>query len=162
MKIPKGIKKIATLCVLRNKNKFLLLKRFNEPNKGKYVPVGGKIKPFESPYNCVIRETFEETGIKIIEPEFHGLITETSPKDYNWISYIYSVEIDLINKPNSNEGVLEWVDYKKILELPTPKTEGIIYEYILKKKNFIISIDYNDKIEIISMKEELENKKLSH
>ena len=32
----------------------------------------------------------------------------------------------------------------------------------LKKKNFIISIDYNDKIEIISMKEELENKKLSH
>ena len=53
--------KIATLCVLRYKNKFLLLKRFNEPNKGKYVPVGGKLKNYESPTQGVIRETFEET-----------------------------------------------------------------------------------------------------
>ena len=39
-----GNKKVATLCVLKNKNRFLLLKRYNEPNKDKYVPVGGKLK----------------------------------------------------------------------------------------------------------------------
>ena len=160
MKTSKAIKKIASLCVLKNNNKFLLLKRFNEPNKDRYVPVGGKIQAFESTYDCAIRETFEETGIKIEKPEFYGIITETSPTEYNWISYVYSREIDLINEPKSNEGILEWVDYKNISELPTPKTDDIIYKYILEKKKFIISVEYNDKIEIISMKEELENKKL--
>ncbi len=47
-------------------------------------------------------------------------------------------------------------------KLPTPKTDDIIYEYILKRKKFIISVEYNDKIEIISMKEEIENKNLFH
>jgi len=162
MKTSKGIKKIATLCVLKNKKKFLLLKRFNHPNKGKYVPVGGRIQAFESPYDCIIRETFEETGIKINNPKFYGLITETSPTHYNWISYVYSKKIDLINEPKSDEGELKWIDYKKISKLPTPKTDDIIYKYILQKKKFIISVEYNDKIEIISMKEEIENRNLFH
>ena len=42
-------KKIASLCVIKNKSKFLLLKRINEPNIGKYVPVGGKLKDHETP-----------------------------------------------------------------------------------------------------------------
>ena len=63
-------KKIASLCVIKNKSKFLLLKRINEPNIGKYVPVGGKLKYYESPKDGVIRETLEETQAKaeIIKP----------------------------------------------------------------------------------------------
>ena len=30
-----------------------------------YTPVGGKIDPYESPYDAAIRETFEETVIKV-------------------------------------------------------------------------------------------------
>jgi 8-oxo-dGTP diphosphatase len=41
-----GLKRVATLCILRNKDKFLLLKRLKEPNKDMYVPVGGKLDPF--------------------------------------------------------------------------------------------------------------------
>ena len=46
MKIPLGIKKVATLCVLKNENRFLLLKRLKEPNKDLFTPVGGKLDPF--------------------------------------------------------------------------------------------------------------------
>ena len=82
-------KKVATLCVLKYKNKFLLLKRFNEPNVGKYVPVGGKLKQNETPKDGVIRETFEETGIRVHDPKFFGILTETSPTKYNWV-FIFS------------------------------------------------------------------------
>ncbi len=53
-KVPFGLKRTATLCILRNDNNCLLLKRLREP------PVGGKLDPFESPLNAAIRETFEE------------------------------------------------------------------------------------------------------
>ena len=155
-----NIKKIAALCVIKNKSKFLLLKRNNEPNIGKYVPVGGKLKDHETPEKAAIRETFEETGLKFDKLEFCGLLTETSPTNYNWISYIYLVETDLVDIPKSNEGKLEWIGFQEIINIPTPKTDDIIYKYIIDKKKFIISIEYNNKIQIISMKEEIENKNL--
>lgn len=155
-----NIKKIAALCVIKNKSKFLLLKRNNEPNIGKYVPVGGKLKDHETPEKAAIRETFEETGLKFDKLEFCGLLTETSPTNYNWISYIYLVETDLVDIPKSSEGKLEWIGFQEIINIPTPKTDDIIYKYIIDKKKFIISIEYNNKIQIITMKEEIENKNL--
>lgn len=55
---------------------------------------------------------------------------------------------------------MEWLDFQEIKNIPTPKTDDIIYKYIIDKKKFIISIEYNNKIQIISMKEEIENKNL--
>ena len=152
-----SIKKVASLCVIKNKNKFLLLKRYNKPNIGKYVPVGGKLKDHETPEKAVIREINEETGLKFNKLKFCGILTETSPTNYNWISYIYLAETDFVGIPKSNEGELEWIDFKEIINIPTPKTDDIIYKYILNKKKFIISIEYNNKTQIISMKEEIEN-----
>ena len=38
------------MCILQQGDQFLLLKRGKEPNKGMYVPVGGKLEPFENQY----------------------------------------------------------------------------------------------------------------
>jgi 8-oxo-dGTP diphosphatase len=51
-----GLKRVAVICILRNQTNFLLLKRFNEPLKGLYVPVGGKVDPYENPYETALRE----------------------------------------------------------------------------------------------------------
>ena len=155
-----GLIKIATLCVLRYKNKFLLLKRFNEPNKGKYVPVGGKLKNYESPKDGVIRETLEETGIIIKEPKFFGILTESSPTDYNWISYIFCSEIKYILPPISDEGKLEWIEYDKIKKIPTPLTDHHIYKFILENKKFIINAQYNKELKLLEMTEEISNSKI--
>mgnify|MGYP001166265917 FL=1 len=152
-----GYKKIATLCILKFKDRFLLLKRFNNPNKNKYVPVGGKLKPYESPIHGVKRETLEETGINIKKPIFSGILTETSPIDYNWISYIFHSEINFINPPLSNEGKLEWISYKDIKKLPTPLTDHFIYKYILENKKFIINVEYDKELNLIKMIEEINN-----
>ena len=85
LKIPLGIKKVASMCVLKNEDKFLLLKRANEPNKGMYVPVGGKLDPFESAYKAVLRETKEETGITLKNAKFCGTLIESSPVKCNML-----------------------------------------------------------------------------
>lgn len=156
MKIPFGLKKTATLCVLKNGNRFLLLKRKKEPNKGMYTPVGGKLDPHESPLKAAIRETFEETGIRVETMKFCGLLTESSPTKYNWTNYVYLAEIDFIPPPPCNEGILEWIDFENVLNVPTPKTDWFIYQYILDGKFFAFDAEYDEHLNLLLMREELE------
>lgn len=155
MQIPLGIKKIASMCVLKHKNQFLLLKRANEPNIGKYVPVGGKLEPFESAYSAVLRETWEETGIQLEKAKFCGTLIESSPVKYNWISYIYLAEIDYQEAPFCNEGILEWIAIDNLLKVPTPPTDWWIYKYILKGKPFAFSAEYDKDLNMLEMIEEI-------
>lgn len=159
-KIPAGLKRTATLCILRHHDKFLLLKRLKEPNKDNFTPVGGKLDPFESPLKSAIRETFEETGIKVAAMKYCGILTETSPTEYNWTGYVYIADIDFVEPPNCNEGTLMWVSFSDLLSVPTPKTDWYIYKYILAGKPFAFSAEYDDKLNILSMVEEIENLKI--
>jgi 8-oxo-dGTP diphosphatase len=158
--IPSGLKRTATLCILRHENNFLLLKRLKEPNKGCYTPVGGKLDPFESPLQSAIRETREETGIGVDTMKFCGILTETSPTDYNWTGYVYLADIDMQEPPTCNEGTLEWIAFDELLTIPTPKTDWYIYKYILDEKPFAFSADYDEQLNLLSMIEEIENKKI--
>jgi len=159
-KIPTGFKRVATLCILRNKNKFLLLKRLKDPNKDSFTPVGGKLDPFESPLKAAIRETFEETGIKVDTMKYCGILTETSPTEYNWTGYVYIAEIDFNEPPICNEGTLMWISFDELLNIPTPKTDWYIYKYILENRPFAFSADYDNKLNLLSMTEEIENIKI--
>ncbi|MDR2223333.1 MAG: NUDIX domain-containing protein [Flavobacteriaceae bacterium] len=153
--IPEGIKKIATLCVLRNGNNFMLLKRLKEPNKDTYTPVGGKVEPYETPEEGVIRETFEETGLRVDKVKFCGILTETSPTKYNWLSYVYVADIDEVTPPVCNEGSLEWIAYEDLLNIPTPKTDWFIYKYILEQQPFVFHALYDGELNLLEMKEEI-------
>lgn len=159
-KIPLGLKRIATICILKHKNKYLLLNRLKEPNKNKFTPVGGKLDPYESPLKSAIRETFEETGILVDTMKFCGILTESSPTKYNWTSYVYITEIEHIEPPKCNEGKLEWIEYEEILNIPTPKTDWYIYKYILELKPFAFSAEYDKELRLLSMVEEIENVKI--
>lgn len=157
MKVPYGLKRTATLCVLKNGNRMLLLKRWKEPNKGTYTPVGGKLDPHESPHDAAIRETWEETGIKVEKMKYCGLLTETSPTDYNWTGYVYLAEIDFVPAPPCNEGELEWIHFDDILSIPTPKTDWYIYQYLLEQKPFAFSAEFDEALDLIEMREEIED-----
>jgi len=149
--IPPGLKKVAAMCILKADDQFLLLKRGKTPNKGKYVPVGGKLDPFEGPITAVIRETYEETGIQINNPRFCGILIESSPTNYNWISYIYLAEIPFQKVPDCDEGELHWVKIEDLLNVPTPPTDWWIYKYVLENKPFAFNASYNDQLVMTKM-----------
>lgn len=157
MIVPEGLKRTAVICVLKNGNNFLLLKRLKEPNKDTYTPVGGKLDPYESPYQAALRETYEETGLKVEKMKFCGMLTESSPTKYNWTSYVYLAEIDFIPPPPCNEGDLEWIALEQVLDVPTPKTDWFIYQYLLKNKTFAFSADYDTSLNLLTMHEEIED-----
>lgn len=156
MKIPHGHKRICSMCILQHRNKFLLLKRNKSPYIGYYVPVGGKLEPHENPQEAVIRETFEETGLQIENPKFCGIITETSPVKYNWICYIYIVQIDDIEPPFCDEGTLEWIDYEDLLNVPTPPTDWQVYKYVLENRPFAFNAIYDENLNMTAMWEDFE------
>lgn len=160
MEIPIGLKKVAVLCVLRSEDKFLLLKRGKDPHKNMYTPVGGKLETFEEPRKAVIREVFEETGITIKNVTYCGILTETSPIKFNWINYVYVSDIDYINPPPCNEGILEWVSIKNLEKLDTPKTDYFIYKYIKEEKPFALEASYDENLQLLKLIEEIRKSSL--
>lgn len=154
--IPEGLKKNAVICILRHEKQFLLLKRLKEPNKDMYTPVGGKIDPYESPYDAAIRETFEETGIKVDKMLYCGSLIETSPTKYNWSSSVYLADIEMQSPPPCNEGGLKWIDFENVLDVPTPQTDWYIYQYVMNNKKFAFTAEFDKSLQMLNMEEELE------
>ena len=69
--------KLATLCYVMKDDKTLMLyrnKKENDYHEGKWNGLGGKFEAGETPEECAIREVFEESGLKVKNPEMKGLI----------------------------------------------------------------------------------------
>lgn len=68
--------KIATLSIVEDikNHKFLMVKNHRGINKGYINFSGGKQEKGETLEECVVRETFEETGITIANPKNVGHI----------------------------------------------------------------------------------------
>lgn len=148
------------MVVLRHAQQFLLLKRIKPPFVGHYLPVGGKLDPHEDPYSAALRETLEETGIQLERLQYGGTLVETSPIDYNWQSSIYVADIDFREPPLSNEGTLEWIAFAAIPNIPTPPTDFIIYQYLMRGQPFAFNAIYDADLNLLRMVEEIEGKVL--
>ena len=153
--IPHGHKVFANMCILRNGNQYLLLNRNKPPFVGHYVPVGGKLEPHETPKDGVLREVWEETGLKLNDAKLCGTLVETSPIKYNWICFIYLADIAYMPPPPCDEGTLEWIHHDDILKVPTPPTDWWIYNYIINNKPFVFEAIYDENLKMTKMSEEL-------
>ena len=160
MKFPPGLKRTAVMVVLRHQEQFLLLKRAKAPNQGLYVPVGGKVDPYEDPYQTGLREVKEETGIEIDRMRYMGNLIETSPVEYNWWCSIYLADIPWQAAPDCDEGLLEWIPFSALEELPTPATDWHIYQYIAREQAFAMRAIFDADLQMQSMIEEIEGKRL--
>lgn len=143
------------MVVLRYEASFLLLERANEPHKGKIVPVGGKLDPFEDPYTAAIRETKEETGISLDQLQYAGVLIESSPTSYNWHCNIYVADIPYQAPPPCDEGILKWIQYQDIPNILTPPTDWHIYQYLMRGQVFAFNAIYNEAMELIQMVDEI-------
>lgn len=68
----------TTLCYLEQDGKWLMLHRVtkkNDMNHDKWIGVGGKFEPFESPEDCLLREVREETGLQLTCFRCRGIVT---------------------------------------------------------------------------------------
>ncbi len=115
------------------KDKVLLAKRDVEPFKGKYDVVGGFLKDGEDPVTGVVRETAEETGLKVKILEMLGVYMDTYGKGgKRTLNFYYIGEISGGRiRAKDDVAELEWFP---ITEPPRPafKSQVKVFHDLLK------------------------------
>ncbi len=122
--------KISVLIFLKNhEDRHLLLLRNKKPNKNKWSPIGGKLEMSsgESPYECAIRETAEETNHTITLNDLHlfAMIAEKAYEGINhWLMFLFTCKKPLDHlPPDINEGQFQFFSREKIDTLSLPETD---------------------------------------
>ncbi|MBE6780677.1 MAG: 8-oxo-dGTP diphosphatase [Ruminococcaceae bacterium] len=129
----------TTLCYIEKDGKYLMLhrvKKVNDLNQDKWIGIGGKFEDKESPEECMLRETQEETGLTLINPEYRGILTFVSnkwPTEYIHLFYANNFVGEL---KECDEGNLEWVEIQDIYSLPLWQGDKIFLRLIEQKAPF--------------------------
>ena len=106
----------STACYLKRDNKVLMIK-FSKKWGQVYAPPGGKFETVESPLDCILREYYKKTGLKLINPRLQGMsYWRDNAEGIIFIYVAENFEGDL--KETSEEGCIEWI---KIEDLPNLK-----------------------------------------
>jgi len=131
--------KITTLCYITCEDKTLMLyrnKKQADENAGKWIGIGGKLENNESPDECLIREVYEESGIKLNEYRFRGIITFVSDLWDAQYMCLYTAEVDSFDITDCTEGELHWIEKEKLPQLAMWEGDRIFFELMEKGEPF--------------------------
>lgn len=130
-------------CYIRRAGRTLLLhraKKRNDPLREKWIAVGGKFEPGETPEECVRREVKEETGLDVRRLLPRGVITfvvrhgdERLETCYAFVFECFSFRGTLID---SSEGNLHWVPDAQILQRDILEKDRIFLPWIYERRDF--------------------------
>ena len=123
----------STLCYLRRGQDVLLLHRIkkkNDLNQDKWIGVGGKFEDKESPADCALREIREETGLTVTRWQYRGIVTFVSDRWETEYMHLFTADEFTGQLRECDEGVLEWIAWKRMLELPHWKGDEIFLSLI--------------------------------
>ena len=103
----------TTLCYLEQDGQYLMFYRNakpNDPNKGKWIGLGGKIEAGETPEQCVCREVLEETGLSITQYAYRGVVNFESDRDGCERMHVFTATAwDGTLNMDCDEGELRWI-----------------------------------------------------
>ncbi|WP_277287365.1 NUDIX hydrolase [Sneathia sanguinegens] len=147
-----------TVCYIEKDDEVLMLyrnKKKNDINKGKWLGVGGHIEEGESPYECVVREIKEETGLEVKKVSARGFITFIYDGNVDYIHVFSTTEFSgkLIE---CDEGDLEWIKREDILNLNIWESDRYLLSKIVNKEYdyFMITSKFKN-MKLIEQKIEL-------
>ncbi|MCF7686666.1 MAG: NUDIX domain-containing protein [Cephaloticoccus sp.] len=122
--------KIAVLVFLENPaGEHLLLLRAKPPNLGVWSPIGGKLETAtgESPFECAVRETKEETNFTVSHADMHlfAMIAEKAYEgESHWLMFLFRCRKPITALPPAiSEGSFGFFSRAAIEELSIPETD---------------------------------------
>ena len=142
--------KNVTLCYIERGDEYLMLhrvKKKNDVNQDKWIGVGGKFEDKESPEDCILRETYEETGLKLTDYRYRGLVT--------FVNTIYETEYMHLFTATGwegeigecSEGNLEWVRKSDVPSLPIWEGDKIFLRLLAEEEPFFsLKLSYDGDI----------------
>ena len=137
----------TTLCYIERDGEYLMIhrvKKKNDMNHDKWIGVGGKFEGGESPFDCARREILEETGVKVTDLKYRGIVTFVSDEFGTEYMHLFTAkkyigEIDY----NCDEGRLEWVKKERVRELPIWEGDKIFLDLLdTEDRFFSLKLEY--------------------
>jgi len=131
--------KNTTLCYIEKDGKYLMIHRTvkkDDGNDGKWLGVGGHFEGGESPFDCVLREAREETGLSLIKPKYRGLVTFVSDRYETEHMHLFTCSEYLGSPCSCSEGELCWVEKSDIDSLPIWEGDKIFLRLLEERDDF--------------------------
>ena len=136
----------TTLCYITRGQEVLMLhrvKKENDLNKDKWIGVGGKFLPGESPEECLLRETCEETGLTLTSWKCRGVVTFLSDKWEGEYMYLFTADGFTGEMKACDEGDLQWVSRDFLDSLPKWEGDKIFLELLWQDAPFfLLTLEY--------------------
>ncbi len=129
---------MTTLCYLERGDSYLLLhrtKKKNDENHDKWIGVGGKFEPGESPEDCVLREVLEETGLTLTSYQYRGIVTFVSDSFSEYMHLFTATEWTGSEIP-CEEGELAWMKKADFKTLPMWEGDRIFLNLLDRNEPF--------------------------
>ena len=136
----------STLCYITRGNDVLMLhrvKKKNDINRDKWIGVGGKIEEGESPEDCVLRETLEETGLTLTEYAYRGIVYFESDRWEAEDMHLFTATGYTGELKECDEGNLEWVKKSDVPKLPIWEGDKIFLKLLDELYHSVIQLDKN-------------------
>lgn len=131
--------KLTTLCYIEKDNKYLMLhrvKKVNDENHDKWIGVGGKFEPGESPEDCLLREIKEETGLTLKQYDFRGIVTFVSDEWGTEYMHLFTATEYEGEVRTCDEGELVWVPKADIEKLNLWEGDKVFFRLLEESKDF--------------------------
>lgn len=130
---------LTTLCYIEKDDSYLMLHRVKKKvdvNKDKWIGIGGKFEVDESPEECLVREAFEETGLRLTSYRLRGILTFLCDSWETEYIFLYTADGYEGELTECREGTLEWIAKKDIGTLNLWEGDRIFFELLDKKRPF--------------------------
>ena len=131
--------KLTTLCYIEKDDKYLMLhrvKKENDLNHDKWVGVGGKFAPDETPEECMLREVREETGLTLTKYRFRAILTFLSYEGETEYIHLYTASEFTGTLLECDEGNLEWMPKSEIDKLKLWEGDKIFFKLLRETEDF--------------------------
>lgn len=131
--------KLTTLCYIEKDDKYLMLhrvKKGNDLNHDKWVGVGGKFEPDETPEECMLREVREETGLTLTKYRFRAILTFLSDEWETEYIHLYTASEFTGTLLECDEGNLEWIPKSEIDKLKLWEGDKIFFKLLRETEDF--------------------------
>ncbi len=131
----------TTLCYVTRGDDVLMLhrvKKKNDINHDKWIGIGGKFLPEESPEECLLREAWEETGLTLTSWRCRGVVTFLQEGTEGEYMYLFTADGFEGEMHVCDEGDLEWVSREFLDSLPKWEGDQIFLDLLWQDAPFFL------------------------
>ena len=100
--------KATLLFAFDGEGRVLLIHKKRGLGKGKINGPGGRLESGETPVQAAVRETVEEVGIEVADPQFCGTLQFHFTDGYNLTGYVFKAYSWTGNPIETDEALPEW------------------------------------------------------